>query len=103
MLTIPGVASEKEENDSEKEKEKEKSESRAKTVVFPTLGGFVYCMAPCPFAPGRIAIGVGDETIRIWTMSDSSTINVTALWQRIKGKVMAVSIQSPSSSLPYPI
>ncbi|CAB3366761.1 Hypothetical predicted protein [Cloeon dipterum] len=55
-------------------------------AFFSTLGGFVYSIAFCPFAPGRVAIGVGDETIRIWNMSASSGLTTTTIWQKIKGK-----------------
>jgi WD40 repeat protein len=54
------------------------------TTTFPTLGGFAYCIAPCPFAPGRVAIGVGDETIRVWSLTDNTGKSSASLWQRIK-------------------
>lgn len=40
----------------------------------------------------RIAFGVGDGTIRVWNLSNSTSLEVTSLWQKIKGKVMAVSM-----------
>jgi hypothetical protein len=40
----------------------------------------------------RIAFGVGDGTIRVWNLSNSTSLEVTLLWQKIKGKVMAVSM-----------
>jgi len=54
------------------------------TNIFPTLGGFAYCIAPCPFAPGRVAVGVGDESIRIWSLNDNSGKSSASIWQRIK-------------------
>jgi hypothetical protein len=90
-------ATENEENKQVKEVSKKKANITkkddqlvAETIVFPTLGGFVYFIAPCPFVPGRVAIGVGDDTIRVWNMNDPISVNVTCIWQRIKGKVMSV-------------
>lgn len=40
----------------------------------------------------RIAFGGGDGTIRVWNLSNSTSLEVTSLWQKIKGKVMAVSM-----------
>ncbi|XP_069679265.1 gem-associated protein 5 [Periplaneta americana] len=57
----------------------------------PTLGGFVYCIAACPLDPNRIAFGVGDGMIRVWDLSNSTTLEITLLWQKIKGKVMALA------------
>jgi hypothetical protein len=40
----------------------------------------------------RIAFGVGDGTVRVWNLSNSTSLEITTLWQKIKGKVMAVSV-----------
>ncbi|XP_071445588.1 gem-associated protein 5-like [Hetaerina americana] len=60
-------------------------------VNLPTIGGFVYCMAPSPFDPSRIAVGVGDFSIRIWNTGNTKEIQMSTLWQKIKGKVMAIA------------
>jgi hypothetical protein len=41
-----------------------------------------------------MAFGVGDFTIRVWNLSNFTSIEIVSLWQKIKGKVMAVSIIS---------
>jgi WD40 repeat protein len=41
-----------------------------------------------------IAFGVGDGTIRVWNLSNFTSLEIVSLWQKIKGKVMAVSISS---------
>ncbi|XP_059487446.1 gem-associated protein 5-like [Neocloeon triangulifer] len=61
------------------------------TSVFSTLGGFVYCIAPCPFAPGRVAVGVGDDSIRIWSMTDTTGKSSSTIWSRVKGKVLSLA------------
>ncbi|KAJ9592049.1 hypothetical protein L9F63_001428, partial [Diploptera punctata] len=38
-----------------------------------------------------IAFGVGDGTIRIWNLSNSTFLEITTLWKKIKGKVMALA------------
>ncbi|XP_072040500.1 gem-associated protein 5-like [Amphiura filiformis] len=56
-----------------------------------SLGGFVYCIAPSPLDQSRLAIGVGDNMIRVWnTASPGQHCDVTVLWQGIKAKVTAV-------------
>lgn len=57
----------------------------------PTLGGFVYCIAASPLDSSRIAFGVGDGTIRVWNLSNFTSLEIVSLWQKIKGKVMALA------------
>nr|XP_006819751.1 PREDICTED: gem-associated protein 5-like [Saccoglossus kowalevskii] len=60
--------------------------------TIPTLGGFVYTIVASPIDPGRLAVGVGDNMIRIWnTSSPSNTYDVTVIWQGIRSKVTALS------------
>ena len=40
----------------------------------------------------RIAFGVGDGAVRIWNLSNSTSLEITSLQQKNKAKVMAVSI-----------
>ena len=57
----------------------------------PTLGGFVYSLAACPMDPGCVALGVGDNMIRVWnTSAGGRGYVVNALWQGINSKVTAV-------------
>ena len=58
----------------------------------PTLGGFVYSLATCPVDPGCVALGVGDNMIRVWnTSAAGKSYAVNILWQGIKSKVTVVS------------
>ena len=65
-----------------------------KTVwSLPTLGGFVYTLAACSVDPGFLALGVGDNMIRVWnTPSPGRGKTVGILWQGIKSKVTVVSL-----------
>ncbi|XP_076292117.1 gem nuclear organelle associated protein rigor mortis isoform X2 [Lasioglossum baleicum] len=58
-----------------------------------TQGGYVYCIAACPLETSRIAFGVGDSGIRLWNLSEAhtNTFDITLLWQKIKGKIRAIS------------
>ncbi|XP_077983936.1 gem-associated protein 5-like [Glandiceps talaboti] len=59
--------------------------------TIPTLGGFVYSMVTSPIDPGRLAIGVGDNMIRIWnTSSPINAYDVSVLWQGTRSKVTAL-------------
>ncbi|KAG8234130.1 hypothetical protein J437_LFUL007496 [Ladona fulva] len=60
-------------------------------VNMPTIGGFVYCIAPSPLDPSRVAVGLGDFSIRIWNTGNAKAIQMSSLWHKIKGKVMAVA------------
>ncbi|XP_041456060.1 gem-associated protein 5-like [Lytechinus variegatus] len=58
----------------------------------PTFGGFVYCIVPSPLDPARLAVGVGDNMIRVWnTGARGKVFDVITLWQGIKSKVTVVS------------
>ncbi|XP_022084839.1 gem-associated protein 5-like isoform X2 [Acanthaster planci] len=60
--------------------------------LIPTLGGFVYTLSACSVDPGCLALGVGDNMIRVWNSSSpgrGKTISI--LWQGIKSKVTALS------------
>ena len=56
-----------------------------------SCGGFVYSLHVSVLDPSRLAIGVGDNMIRIWdTMAEGSSYSVTNLWRGIGTKVMKV-------------
>ncbi|XP_013417476.1 gem-associated protein 5 [Lingula anatina] len=58
----------------------------------PTLGGFAYNIAASPVDPSRVAIGVGDQMIRVWnTGNPGNPYDYLLLWQGIRGKVTALS------------
>ncbi|KAK7496355.1 hypothetical protein BaRGS_00012277, partial [Batillaria attramentaria] len=57
----------------------------------PTIGGHGYCIRNSPVDPGRVAIGAGDNMIRVWnTSSKTNPYDITTHWQGIKNKVTAV-------------
>ncbi|XP_061659471.1 gem-associated protein 5 [Syngnathoides biaculeatus] len=60
--------------------------------TLPTLGGFVYSLAFSPVATGCLALGVGDNMIRVWnTLSAQNQYDVRCFWQGIKSKVTALA------------
>uniref|UniRef100_W5KHC4 Gem nuclear organelle associated protein 5 n=1 Tax=Astyanax mexicanus TaxID=7994 RepID=W5KHC4_ASTMX len=60
--------------------------------TLPTLGGFVYSMSFSPVGTGCLALGVGDNMIRVWnTMSIHNPYDTRTYWQSIKSKVSALA------------
>ncbi|XP_037125237.1 gem-associated protein 5 isoform X1 [Syngnathus acus] len=60
--------------------------------TLPTLGGFVYSSAFSPVASGCLALGVGDNMIRVWnTLSAHNPYDARCFWQGIKSKVTALA------------
>ncbi|XP_012728852.2 gem-associated protein 5 isoform X1 [Fundulus heteroclitus] len=60
--------------------------------TLPTLGGHVYTLTFSPVAVGCLALGVGDNMIRVWnTLSTQNQYDVKSFWQSIKSKVTALS------------
>lgn len=60
--------------------------------TLPTMGGFVYSLSFSPVATGCLALGVGDNMIRVWnTLSIQNPYETKTFWQGIKSKVTAVS------------
>ncbi|GAB1601518.1 hypothetical protein Ahia01_000430200, partial [Argonauta hians] len=55
-----------------------------------TLGGFVYDIHAVPLDPGRIALGIGDNTVKIWNRTKDSNRSLVQVWQKIKSKVTVV-------------
>lgn len=59
----------------------------------PTLGGFVYTLTFSPVGTGCLALGVGDNMIRVWnTLTTQNQYDTRSFWQGIKSKVTAVRI-----------
>ncbi|XP_048244264.1 gem-associated protein 5-like [Haliotis rufescens] len=57
----------------------------------PSLGGHVYNMETSPLDPGRVAVGVGDNTIRVWNTNNKvNPFDINTLWQGIKSKVTSL-------------
>jgi gem associated protein 5 len=66
---------------------------RDATVItsLPSCGGFAYSLDASVLDPSRLAVGVGDNVIRIWdTTAQGSSYGVTNLWRGIGTKVMKV-------------
>lgn len=61
--------------------------------TLPTLGGFVYSLTFSPVGTGCLALGVGDNMIRVWnTLTTQNQYDTRSFWQGIKSKVTAVRI-----------
>ncbi|XP_028322979.1 gem-associated protein 5 [Gouania willdenowi] len=59
--------------------------------TLPTLGGFVYALSFSPVATGSLALGVGDNMIRVWdTLATHNQYHIRCYWQSIKSKVTAL-------------
>ncbi|XP_035761307.1 gem-associated protein 5 [Neolamprologus brichardi] len=60
--------------------------------TLPTLGGFVYALTFSPVGTGCLALGVGDNMIRVWnTLATQNKYDVRSFWQGIKSKVTALA------------
>ncbi|KAL7844635.1 hypothetical protein SRHO_G00231740 [Serrasalmus rhombeus] len=60
--------------------------------TLPTLGGFVYSLSFSPVGTGFLALGVGDNMIRVWnTLSIHNLYDTKTYWQNIKSKVTALA------------
>ncbi|XP_056140464.1 gem-associated protein 5 [Lampris incognitus] len=60
--------------------------------TLPTLGGFVYSLTFSPIGTGCLALGIGDNMIRVWsTLSIQNQYDTRTFWQGIKSKVTALS------------
>ncbi|KAK2882258.1 gem-associated protein 5 [Channa argus] len=60
--------------------------------TLPTLGGFVYTLTFSPVGAGCLALGVGDNMIRVWnTLTTQNQYDTRSFWQGIKSKVTALA------------
>ncbi|GAA6225078.1 gem-associated protein 5 [Lates japonicus] len=60
--------------------------------TLPTLGGFVYSLTFSPVGAGCLALGVGDNMIRVWnTLTTQNQYDTRSFWQGIKSKVTALA------------
>ncbi|XP_041807996.1 gem-associated protein 5 isoform X2 [Chelmon rostratus] len=60
--------------------------------TLPTLGGFVYALTFSPVGAGCLALGVGDNMIRVWnTLTTQNQYDTRTFWQGIKSKVTALA------------
>ncbi|GJQ82382.1 hypothetical protein Trydic_g447 [Trypoxylus dichotomus] len=63
------------------------------SISCPTIGGCIYCIASSPLIPTRLALGLGDNTAKIWDLSHpkSQRITMNNLWRSIQGKVFTLA------------
>ncbi|KAF0300133.1 Gem-associated protein 5 [Amphibalanus amphitrite] len=61
------------------------------TGTVPCLGGQTAALDTCPVDPGRLAIGCGDHTIRVWNLGADTAYSTVTVWQGIKAKVLTVA------------
>uniref|UniRef100_A0AAV2J952 Gem (nuclear organelle) associated protein 5 n=1 Tax=Knipowitschia caucasica TaxID=637954 RepID=A0AAV2J952_KNICA len=59
--------------------------------TLPALGGFVYSLCFSPLGSGTLALGVGDNMIRVWSTQSSKQYDTLCFWQGIKSKVTALA------------
>ncbi|XP_029304088.1 gem-associated protein 5 [Cottoperca gobio] len=60
--------------------------------TLPTLGGFIYALTFSPVGAGCLALGVGDNMIRVWnTLTTQNQYDTRSFWQGIKSKVTALA------------
>uniref|UniRef100_A0A3Q0RWZ4 Gem nuclear organelle associated protein 5 n=1 Tax=Amphilophus citrinellus TaxID=61819 RepID=A0A3Q0RWZ4_AMPCI len=60
--------------------------------TLPTLGGFVYALTFSPVGTGCLALGIGDNMIRVWnTLTTQNQYDTRSFWQGIKSKVTALA------------
>ena len=60
-------------------------------AMVPTLGGYPYDMECCGMDPYRVAIALGDQTIRVWsTDSAKHPFQCSLLWKGLQAKVVCV-------------
>ncbi|AWO99551.1 putative gem-associated protein 5 [Scophthalmus maximus] len=60
--------------------------------TLPTLGGFAYALTFSPVGTGCLALGVGDNMIRVWnTLTTQNQYDARSFWQGIKSKVTALA------------
>ncbi|KAM4727035.1 gem-associated protein 5 [Anableps anableps] len=60
--------------------------------TLPTLGGHVYNLTFSPVGVGCLALGVGDNMIRVWnTLNSQNQYDIRSFWQGIKSKVTALA------------
>lgn len=58
--------------------------------TLPCIGGHVAAVAVCPSDSARVAIGCGDNLIRIWHTQASKPYQVDSVWKGIQARVRAV-------------
>lgn len=56
------------------------------------LGGFAYGLSISPLNPNKVAVAVGDKTIRVWHYnSKKNPFDTTLYWKGLQSKVTSVN------------
>ncbi|ORX90158.1 WD40 repeat-like protein [Basidiobolus meristosporus CBS 931.73] len=64
------------------------TESRRPTTLIQGLGGFVYSLDMSELDPTKVAMGLGDNTIRVWNYMDpEKPYDSKLIWKGLKGKI----------------
>ena len=66
------------------------NEGAAKWTL-PTIGGHIYALAASAVDPGAVAIGCGDNLIRVWQTGVTSSFECQTLWKGVQSRVHALS------------
>ncbi|RUS27584.1 WD40-repeat-containing domain protein [Jimgerdemannia flammicorona] len=65
--------------------------TRRPSLTIGTLGGFVYSLDVCDTDPRKVAMGLGDNTIKIWNYGNAENFyDSVLLWKGLKAKVTCV-------------
>lgn len=68
--------------------------SRKPEIKIPGLGGFVYSLDVAECDPTKLAIGVGDSSIRVWNLGNpANPYDTIYLWKGLQSKVTCVSFR----------
>uniref|UniRef100_A0A2A4JTS7 Gem-associated protein 5 n=1 Tax=Heliothis virescens TaxID=7102 RepID=A0A2A4JTS7_HELVI len=72
--------------------------SKKALAVHSTCGGFLYTVLSCPYDAGKVAVSVGDGTVRVLEMAtlpdDDTKLSVSSAvsyWQNVQGKVLTIA------------
>ncbi|CAN7999526.1 unnamed protein product [Ixodes hexagonus] len=66
--------------------------SKRSAYCLPSLGGYAYHMEFSPVACASLAIGAGDNTVKVWrTDSVVNPYCCSSFWQGVRGRVMVVA------------
>ncbi len=64
-----------------------------------TLGGHVYAVQQSPFDPGRLAVGCGDNLLRLWNTEAANATDCVVFWKSIQSRVRSLAWHPVSEEL----
>eukprot|EP00729_Bicosta_minor_P012932 gene12932-27198_t len=59
--------------------------------TLPTIGGHVYTLAGSRADPGAVAMGCGDNLIRVWQTGNTTSYECQTIWKGVQSRVHALS------------